>query len=207
VDEQSGSKKSLIGVVLLAAAVALGMAYWPKTDAQKPPEMVKQEPPKQPDPPATEPQPDEVKATLLGLNEKPTENAAGIFKPKARKRVMRRRAVAEDTAQSGEDENNDGFNRPQIGLSDADFHSTIERWRGMKSCLNTHKGRVDESRGALRISMKIMSSGEVAESNVFDESNEIAKLIAPCVEKQARQLKFPSFEGEPFAMKEAKFVF
>ena len=41
----------------------------------------------------------------------------------------------------------------------------------------------EERKGALRISFKISDRGEVIDSRVFEPSNEIAKQIAPCVER------------------------
>lgn len=157
--------------------------------------------------PSQEPAPgagaDSLKAALLGLDKKarPAPQAAA---PKAK----RARPRSDADQEQGDDRSMTSSVRT-LSLSDDEFHATIERWRGMKSCLNTHKTRAaeDASGGALRISLKISGEGEVVESRVFDESNELAKMVARCVEKQAKQLHFPRFEGEESVVKEAKFVF
>ena len=96
----------------------------------------------------------------------------------------------------------------ELGLSDYDFQTTVGNWSGVKSCLATSSQRGEEKlSGAIQVAFKIQTSGEVRESKVVGVSNEDAATVASCVEKQARHIRFPAFDGAEEATKMAKFVF
>lgn len=220
-NKPSGQGGKVLLVILGVAAVgALLYVMRPGSSTEKPIETqpiavkpVEQPPPKPVEPPKEEPKPaeqpadaDAVKAALLGLDKKPQNGGIAELAERASQRSTtavrtRRRPVEDDDQPLVEDKT--------IGLSDSAFYSTIERWRGVKSCLTTGAVRADdgEPKGALRISLKINKAGEVTDSRVSEPSNEIARLIAPCVERSARQLRFPAFDGEETVTKVAKFVF
>ncbi len=44
-------------------------------------------------------------------------------------------------------------------------------------------------------------------TKVYDFSNEMAKSLADCVEREAKRVKFPAFTAAEPVVKEAKFVF
>jgi hypothetical protein len=97
--------------------------------------------------------------------------------------------------------------RPPGGLSEAEFHETLLKWAGVKQCLQNHNKRTAEATGTLRVKFKIASTGQVEQSQAYYKSNEIAKEIAPCVEQEAMQLRFPSFTGSGAIMRRATFLF
>lgn len=217
-ERQSNNTK--IAILLIApvlAALAL-VALRPK-DEPAPVEQVvaRQEPAPAPPPqPVKQPEPevvpeelDAARDTLLGLNKakpeaEPVAVAETIEQKPRRKRVVREETTetVEDIYESRESRGGGG------GLSDAKFRETIESWRGMKSCVETSKTRAASTSGALRVSLKISGNGEVLKGRVFDESNDTAKKVGRCVEKQLASLKFPAFESDdPAITKEAKFVF
>lgn len=222
---------AIAGAVLVTAALLFFLRPGKTRETapkEKPPEIaavvapaqprrVEAPPPAEPEPPPAEAAaPEDVRAALLGTNKKPdhgiTELAerAATQKDRAPIRPKKKERVESPTE---DDEPVDNM-KLGGGLSDAEFYSTMERWRGVKSCLASGTSRNDELRGeangALRISLEINGQGEVLASRVFDPSNDVARSIAPCVERSAKQLKFPAFEAEASAApvkKVAKFVF
>lgn len=93
-------------------------------------------------------------------------------------------------------------------LSDGAFQSAITDWSGMKRCLASSAGRLDSSSGALRVKFVIRGDGQVVKSRVVETSNDVARAIAPCVEKRARRIRFPAFaQAADTVEKTAKFVF
>jgi hypothetical protein len=204
------SKKNL-GFVVVGLAAAIAVVSYMATRPE-PERNVEQLVQKAPDPPPAKEEPppppsdDALKSSLLGLNQPAPKDSLFNKKRRVVHRVRRRHAT-EEQVQPQETEESDSMAQPSGPLSDADFHATMEKWRGVKGCLGTHKSRVEDSNGALRIAMKITGAGEVVECHVFDESNDVARQIAPCVEKQAKLLRFPSFVGDEAVVKEAKFVF
>lgn len=120
--------------------------------------------------------------------------------PRAERR-RRRRATStpleEEEAASG-----------PAGLSDGAFQSAVTDWSGMKRCLASAAGRLPTQSGALRVRFTIRGDGRVVRSEVVDTTNEVAEAIAPCVERRARQIRFPSFAAAGDEIeKTAKFVF
>lgn len=220
-ERQSNTTK--IAILLIApvlAALAL-VALRPKDEpppAEKPiaqqqpapvqtPPQTPPQPIRPPDPPVVAEELDAARDTLLGLNKaepKPELAAERVVEQKPR----RKRMVREETTETVEDVYETRERRGGGGLSDAKFRETIESWRGMKSCVETSKTRAAATSGALRVSLKISGNGEVLKGRVFDESNDTAKKVGRCVEKQLASLKFPAFESDdPAITKEAKFVF
>lgn len=163
---------------------------------------------------AVDPEDDALKDKLLGIDRAADARLAARLAARAARAAAaarNRRPVADGSdaqARRRDPADDEGAAlQASDGISDAEFHGAIERWRGVKSCLGEHKGRATGSRGALRLAMTITGSGDVVDSKVYDEGNEVARLIAPCVEKQARQIKFPSHESGKPVVREAKFVF
>ncbi len=92
-------------------------------------------------------------------------------------------------------------------LSDGAFQSVVNDWGGMKRCLES-TSRLGSPSGALQVAFTIRGDGQVVKSRVVDASNEVARSIAPCVERNARRLKFPAFAAaSEETEKTAKFVF
>jgi hypothetical protein len=141
-----------------------------------------------------------MKARLLGtLRPAPAAEVAA-----APSRGGRRRAVApRPSSPVLEEELDEGDD----SLSDSDFQSTIGAWRGMQSCLVGQGARGPEGKSALRVSMTIRPDGAVSHSKVVDASNAFAENMAPCVERQARRLRFPAFTAGTEVTKVAKFIF
>ena len=159
------------------------------------PEMTKA--PEPPPPPVEQPEDPALKNALLGLNEKPSITEA---EPKPRP-VRRRRPLVEEIEE--------GPMEPEgpTSLSDYDFQSTVGNWSGVKSCIATSSQRGEEVNGALAVAFTVGADGTVVESKVVETSNEHAETIAPCVEKKARHIRFPTFAGTEQVTKTAKFVF
>ncbi len=138
-----------------------------------------------------------LKDALLGLNKKPEMVEP---QPAPAPRTIRRRAV------QAVDEPEDEVEEEITGLSDFDFQSTVGGWSGVKSCIATVSQR-DRLSGALQVAFTIRANGNVVESKVVGASNDDARTLAPCVEKQARHIRFPTFAGNDDVTKTAKFVF
>lgn len=148
-----------------------------------------------------------LRAQLLGFNrDKKAEDVAAQAEPaepvtETKRSVQRRRRPAQT------DDDSDLLDEPSaLGLSDGEFQDTVNNWRGIKGCIAQKAGHMDSRSGALRLSFKIAADGRVANLEVLDTSNEVAQVIAPCVRKKARRIRFPAFEGDE-ATKVAKFVF
>lgn len=93
-------------------------------------------------------------------------------------------------------------------LSDGAFQSAITDWSGMKRCLASSAGRLPTRNGALQVRFTIRGDGQVVKSSVVQTSNDVARAIAPCVERRARRIRFPAFaEAAEEVEKTAKFVF
>jgi hypothetical protein len=192
-------KKSII-LSIIALVVVFGALLIFSGEKQKTPQRVVPKGPevtKVPEPPApVAQQPDDpaLKDALLGLNKPVAEE---VQKPKP----MRRRArhVEEIDEPSGPEE--------PTSLSDYDFQYTVGNWSGVKSCLATNAQRGEEIKGAIAVAFTVGGDGTVKESKVISTSNERAETIAPCVEKKARHIRFPTFAGNDRVTKTAKFVF
>ena len=142
-------------------------------------------------------QEDALKAALSG----PSEQLEPEPEPTPRRR-RRRRVVTEEP----EPEEPEGPG----SLSDGKFQAVIADWVGMKRCLarNANRFRRGGASGALKLSLTIRGDGTVTKSEVVDASNSIARALAPCVERGAKRLRFPSFAGiSEHVEKTAKFVF
>ncbi len=162
----------------------------PKPKVEPPPEVAKVEQPAG--------DPNALRDTLLGLNKPAPEPEVETPQPtKARKTKRRPTPKAID----------DDFVPPPVGgLSDYDFQAAIGNWSGMRRCLAEKNNRDENPNGAIQLKLKINNDGSVAESTVLDSSTAVAKAIAPCVQRRARRIRFPSFEGKA-ETKTAKFVF
>lgn len=138
-----------------------------------------------------------MRAALLGSNRPQQEEQKIIEQPKPRRVKRAVRFETEETIEEAPTE-----------LTDSDFQAAIGGWRGLKSCLlESSASRKEAVSGALRVSFVISSSGEVLDTKVFDESNDGVRAMSDCVERQARSMKFRSFDATEQVTKEAKFVF
>jgi hypothetical protein len=138
-----------------------------------------------------------LKDALLGMNKPPV---AEPEEPPAR--PVRRRARPVEPIEDEPQEELD------TTLSDYEFQSTVGSWSGVKSCLATNSQRREERMtGAIQMAFTIQGDGNVVESKVVEVSNDDAASLAPCVEKQARHIRFPTFAGNEQVTKTAKFVF
>jgi outer membrane biosynthesis protein TonB len=59
----------------------------------------------------------------------------------------------------------------------------------------------------VRVAFTIATDGTVQEAQVVEASNAAARALAPCVERAALRVRFPSFPGPNTVEKTAKFVF
>ncbi|MBX2814268.1 MAG: hypothetical protein KTR25_20840 [Myxococcales bacterium] len=100
-----------------------------------------------------------------------------------------------------------GVEGPQLGpLTDRMFQSVISDWTGMKRCLERHAKSFEPGRsGAIELALTISRGGQVIKSEVVKTSNAVARILTPCLERQARRISFPKL-SKP-AQKVAKFVF
>jgi hypothetical protein len=96
---------------------------------------------------------------------------------------------------------------PSGPLSDGAFQSAIHAWRGLKACLTAQTTPPTDPSGAIKVAFTVAQSGEVVKSQVVECSNDTARTIAPCVEREARRIRFPAFAADEPITKEAKFVF
>lgn len=152
-------------------------------------------PPVEPDPVA-EPAEDAeaVKNALLGLNQAP-EPAVAEAAPTP---VRRRRPVYEPLPEE------------ELGpkkLSEGAFYSALDAWGGVKRCLAKNPTVKKDGSSAISVRFVVKKDGSVADSKIVGKSNEHAEAIAPCVETEARRVRFPDFEEEDSVQKDAKFVF
>lgn len=174
----------------------------PRVERAPAPVQAAAPPPVEEPPAAEEPEDRDVvmKAILLGERKKVEEVEAPPAEERPVQRVAKRRPAAplEDEPQAGGYEPN---------LSDSEFQAAIGTWRGVQSCLATNAARSDDASGALRLSFTIRADGAVVHSKVVDASNTIAEILAPCVERQAKRLRFPAFAEAGEVTKVAKFVF
>lgn len=142
-----------------------------------------------------------LKAALLGLERKDNAAAEPTEPMAPKRRPVRRRSVTTDaTAQAAV---------VPVGpptLSDYDFQSAVNAWRGMRTCLAKSSLRGTDRNGAMKIAFRIRGDGSVADAQVVETSNEVASAIAPCVQESARRIRFLAFGGKDVE-KEAKFVF
>jgi hypothetical protein len=217
--DRSSNNTTKIAILLIAPVLA-GIALFalrPKEEkVAEPPKPVVQKPIEQPPPPApvveneaAAKEMDQARDTLLGLNKPVVKPEQEPVQERVAVTTKKKRVVREETSESVEDmypprrdELDDG------GLSDQKFRETIESWRGMRNCVETSKVRTARTSGALRMSLKINGAGDVLGGRVFDESNDAARKVGRCVERQFASLKFPAFETRaPMVVKEAKFVF
>jgi hypothetical protein len=151
--------------------------------------------------PSSQPQAEAVvdeamKNALLGIKEPEEE-------PKApAKRVVHRRARPLESEEIASEE-------VDSSLSDFQFQSAVGNWRGVKACLSAKAqvAKADDPTGALKVSFTISDHGDVVSTKVYDFSNEMAKSLADCVEREAKRVKFPAFTAAEPVVKEAKFVF
>lgn len=198
--------KTILPITALVVG-ALSFAFLSSKDEapkKAPPVAKKEAPPVKEDAPAPaaeepEPEPDPaLREALLGLNKKSEVAEAPVQQP-APKRIVRRVRRRPDPEPQAEE--------VDLSLTDYDFQSTVGSWGGVKRCLATSSVRGDQPMsGALQVSFKISSDGEVIESKVTDVSNEDARTLASCVERKARRIRFPAFAGNDIT-KTAKFVF
>ena len=142
---------------------------------------------------------EEMAAALLGTKD-PAPEAAPEPEPAPVQR--RRRKVVDDFDYGDEDLSP----IEETGLSDSKFYRVVGSWRGMKRCLATTAVR-GERQGAIKIKFEIAKDGSVTDSQIEDASNETAREISDCVNRQARKIRFPAFAGMDSVEKQAKFVF
>lgn len=94
------------------------------------------------------------------------------------------------------------------GLSDDDFFKVVNNWRGVKGCVKTAGVGGEEGRkSSMRVSFTIAGNGNVTEARVTDLNVEQADVLSDCVEKSARNVKFPTLSGVPSLTRDAKFLF
>jgi hypothetical protein len=137
---------------------------------------------------------DAVRDALLGQNKR--DERAQARRPKPR-RIHRIVEEEEEVVDEG----------PKI-LTDGAFQATIGNWRGVKSCVaEAEAARKEDVTGALRVAFMISSEGEVLDTKVYDASSDSSRAITPCVERQAKLVRFPAFSAAESVTKEAKFVF
>lgn len=149
-----------------------------------------------------------LRAALLGMRPPEEEEDASAKAPKAAPPAERRSARRTASASAEREAAEPGPEDAQPGLSDGAFQSVITDWTGMKRCLATNAARLPTSSGALRVAFTIRGDGQVVESRVVETSNDVARLIAPCVEQRAKRIRFPAFaEAQDEVEKTAKFVF
>ncbi|MEM7675451.1 MAG: AgmX/PglI C-terminal domain-containing protein [Myxococcota bacterium] len=134
-----------------------------------------------------------LKAALLGLNRKDETTDP---EPPPPRRTYRRPAIIDDVVEE-----------PEVrDLSDAAFQDAVNSWRGMRTCLARSTLRGTDRNGAMKVAFKIRNDGSVSNCEVVETSNSVAETIAPCVERSARRIRFPAFNGDEVE-KQAKFVF
>lgn len=145
-----------------------------------------------------------LRAQLLGLDKKKKAEEAAQAEPeepsaeaKSRPRRRASRAAAPEPAP---------IDDTPIGLSDGEFQDAVGGWRGIQGCIAENAGYMESRNGAMRVSFQIAADGSVSDCTVLDTSNAVAAAIAPCVQKKARRIRFPTFAGDE-ATKVAKFVF
>jgi hypothetical protein len=135
----------------------------------------------------------------LGAGPAPTAAPDAAAAAPAKRKVRRMEFSAEpETAEVPED--------PAM-LSDAQFQSALGNWRGVKTCLAQQATPQQDTSGALKIKFTISGQGAVVTSQVYDFSNDSARNLADCLEREARRVKFPTFTSAEAITKEAKFVF
>lgn len=146
-----------------------------------------------------------LRAALLGSDKEPPSSET---EPEPRRtRRPRRRVQTAETAETPEGEPLDEPAAPG-SLSDGAFQSVITDWSGMKRCLATATGRLGPGSGALEVAFTIRGDGQVVRSRVVETSNEVARAIAPCVERRAKRIRFPAFAATTDKVeKTAKFIF
>lgn len=136
----------------------------------------------------------------LGAGPAPTAAPAAAAAAAPAKRKVRRMDF------SSEPETADVPEDPAM-LSDAQFQSALGNWRGVKTCLAQQATPQQDTSGALKIKFTISGQGAVVTSQVYDFSNDSARNLADCLEREARRVKFPTFTSAEAITKEAKFVF
>jgi hypothetical protein len=147
--------------------------------------------------PEASPTNDAMRDQLLGLDKpRPAAQPTGDAD---RARPRPRRVIVADDAPIEE--------VPSGPLSDGAFQSAIHAWRGLKACLTAQTTTPTDPSGAIKVAFTVAQSGEVVKSQVVECSNDTARTIAPCVEREARRIRFPAFAAEEPVTKEAKFVF
>lgn len=141
-------------------------------------------------------------AALSGGQAAQPEVAAAAPAP-AKRKVRRPLRPVEDSGSSEE-----AYQDP-TKLSDAQFQNAIGNWRGVKACIAkaTVASREASGSGAVKIAFTISGQGEVVTSKVYEFSNDYARTMGDCLEREAKRVKFPSFTAEASITKEAKFVF
>lgn len=184
-----------IPTVPLVAALMLAACDSPPAP-QKPAPAVKPAPSPSPEPQAEAVVDEAMKNALLGVKE-PEEAAK-----EPPKRVVHRRARPLESEEVASEE-------VDSSLSDFQFQSAVGNWRGVKACLSAkaQQAKADDPTGALKVSFTISDHGDVVSTKVYDFSNEMAKSLADCVEREAKRVKFPAFTAAEPVVKEAKFVF
>ena len=139
---------------------------------------------------------DEMMKTLLGLN----QPAEAPVQPEVVARPSGRRPRPKYTPPEEVEE------EPR-GLSEHAFYAALDTWGGVKRCIaKTPNVRKDGS-SAISVRFVVNQDGSVAESKILEKSNKHAEAIAPCVEVEAKRVRFPEFEEPKPAQKDAKFVF
>lgn len=156
-------------------------------------------PPPPPAPAPTEaPPPEEdaesVKNALLGLNQAPEPAPVEAVPTQVKRRRPKYEPVPEEEPGPKK-------------LSEGAFYSALDAWGGVKRCLAKNPTVRKDGTSALRVRFVVNKDGSVAESQIVEKSNEHAEAIAPCVENEAKRLRFPDFEEEESGKRDAKFVF
>jgi hypothetical protein len=154
--------------------------------------------------PAAEAPEDALRAQLLGLNKKPVADAVADQVEPQKAQTERRRGARRPAPP--QDELRPEPQGAMGGLSDGEFQAAVNGWRGIQSCLVENAGHMESRNGAMQVSFQIAGDGSVAECKVVGTTTEVAQLIAPCVEKKARRIRFPAYPGSE-TTKVAKFVF
>jgi hypothetical protein len=135
------------------------------------------------------------------------EQAIAMKKKEKKRQAFEKRLQNAARQLEVEDDASEWEARPEGGLSEAEFHTALVRWDGVKTCLLNHKKRNSDATGSLRLRLKIAGSGQVEECRVFHRNNELEKVIAPCVQQEAKTIKFPPFPGTGSIVRNAVFLF
>jgi hypothetical protein len=99
--------------------------------------------------------------------------------------------------------------RPK-GLSDQAFYAALDSWRGPEACARETGGTASvqtDARAALRMRFTIDPDGEVKQTKTTQAEGPSADRLRPCIERRAKELRFPAFAGREAVERDATFIF